>query len=96
MILGGRQGKRTVGGGKHVSRLICDVNPEGSWEKERTKKDDFDGLIIMHAETMRSRGGGRISRGNFKLQVLLNNRIGNKLVKMEHNKYRHIVTNIHK
>jgi hypothetical protein len=75
MILGGGQGKRTVGGGKHVSRLICDVNPEGSWEKERTKKDGFD------------RGGGRISRVNFKLQILLNNKIGNKLVKKEHNKY---------
>lgn len=51
MILGGGQGKRTVGGGKHVSRLICDVNPEGSWEKERTKKDGFDGLT--HAESWR-------------------------------------------
>jgi hypothetical protein len=53
MILGGGQGKRTVGGGKHVSRLICDVNPEGSWEKERIKKDGFDGL--MHAESWRQK-----------------------------------------
>jgi hypothetical protein len=51
MILGGGQGKRTVGGGKHVSHLIFDVNSEGSWEKERTKKDGFDGLT--HAESWR-------------------------------------------
>jgi hypothetical protein len=35
-----RTGKENSGG---------NVNPEGSWEKERTKKDGFD------------RGGGRIS-----------------------------------
>jgi hypothetical protein len=42
-------GKENSGGGKRVSRLICDVNPEGSWERERTKKDDFDGLTDMDA-----------------------------------------------
>jgi hypothetical protein len=42
-------GKENSGGGKCVSRLICDVNPEGSWERERTKKDDFDGLTDMDA-----------------------------------------------
>jgi hypothetical protein len=51
-----KTGKENSGGGKRVSLMICDVNPEGSWEKERTKKYDFDGLTHAELEAEGSRG----------------------------------------
>jgi hypothetical protein len=54
-------GKENSGGGKCVSRLICDVNLEGSWERERTKKDNFDGLTDMDAADAEGISRGEIS-----------------------------------
>jgi hypothetical protein len=52
-------GKENSWGGKRVSRLICDVNPEEYWERERTKNDDFDGLTDMDAADAEGSREGR-------------------------------------